>query len=120
MAECEAALADLADHLDRGGAPVFDDSRWSPESWPREAEGIGWVEAARGALGHWVRVRAARIAAYQVIDASTWNLSPRDAGGRPGPVESALVGVPVADGTDPRPVLRVVNGFAPCVGCAAH
>ncbi|MCR9087672.1 MAG: nickel-dependent hydrogenase large subunit [Rhodobacteraceae bacterium] len=90
-------------------------------SLPREGIGEGLVEAARGALGHWVRIEGGRIAAYQIIAPTTWNFSPRDAAGVPGPLEAALVGAPVGDGEDtPLSVQHIVRSFDPCMVCTVH
>jgi len=62
------------------GKPVF-----TPYDMPANAEGIGMVEAMRGGLGHWMRMRAGRITHYQIITPSAWNCSPRDDEGRRGP-----------------------------------
>jgi Ni,Fe-hydrogenase I large subunit len=88
---------------------------------PQQAEGIGLVEAARGSLGHWLRIEHGKIASYQIIAPTTWNFSPRDAEGQPGALEQALVGLPVADG-DKNPVLvqHVVRSFDPCMVCTVH
>lgn len=88
---------------------------------PREGAGEGLVEAARGALGHWIRIEKGRIAGYQIVAPTTWNFSPRDAVGVPGPLEAALVGVPVAAGEDaPLAVQHVVRSFDPCMVCTVH
>jgi len=42
---------------------------------PQEAMGMGLVGAARSALGHWIDIKEGRIANYQVITPSTWNIS---------------------------------------------
>lgn len=86
---------------------------------PRTATGAGLVEAARGALGHWVRVENGRIAGYQIIAPTTWNFSPRDAAGVPGPLEAALEGVAV-EGPVPLAVQHVVRSFDPCMVCTVH
>ena len=92
-----------------------------PVSLPDEAEGVGLVEAARGALGHWIRIERGRIASYQIIAPTTWNFSPRDASGAPGPLEAALVGAPVAAGEDtPVSVQHIVRSFDPCMVCTVH
>ena len=62
---------------------------------PDEASGVGLVEAARGSLGHWLSIRRGRIERYQIIAPTTWNFSPRDSAGQPGPLEQALIGTPV-------------------------
>ncbi|WP_246849412.1 nickel-dependent hydrogenase large subunit [Rubellimicrobium arenae] len=86
-----------------------------------DGEGAGLVEAARGTLGHWVRIERGRIAAYQIVAPTTWNFSPRDAGGVPGPVEAALVGAPVGEGeVAPLAVQHIVRSFDPCMVCTVH
>lgn len=88
---------------------------------PQEAEGEGLVEAARGALGHWLSVRRGRIHGYQIVAPTTWNFSPRDAQGTPGALEQALVGAPAAEGEDaPLAVQHIVRSFDPCMVCTVH
>lgn len=88
---------------------------------PAEAESVGLVEAARGALGHWLTIRRGRIHNYQIIAPTTWNFSPRDAAGRPGALERALAGIPVGeDGKAPVAVQHVVRSFDPCMVCTVH
>lgn len=88
---------------------------------PDRAEGAGLVEAARGALGHWLKVEDGRIANYQIIAPTTWNFSPRDANGQPGPLETALKGAKVRDGeTEPIAVQHIVRSFDPCMVCTVH
>jgi Ni,Fe-hydrogenase I large subunit len=93
----------------------------APDPLPRDAEGSGRIEAARGALGHWLKLRDGRIAGYQIIAPTSWNFSPRDAAGTPGALEQALVGAPVADG-EPTPVAvqHIVRSFDPCMVCTVH
>ncbi|HEY4485696.1 MAG TPA: nickel-dependent hydrogenase large subunit, partial [Nitrospiria bacterium] len=64
---------------------------------PDRAQGVGLWEAPRGALGHWNQIEAQRLANYQVITPTCWNISPRDENGVKGPIEQALIGTPVAD-----------------------
>ena len=88
---------------------------------PEAAEGAGLLEAARGSLGHWLRVEGGKIASYQIIAPTTWNFSPRDAQGVPGPLEAALVGAPVEPGEDsPVSVQHIVRSFDPCMVCTVH
>lgn len=88
---------------------------------PRQGAGVGLVEAARGALGHWLRIEGGQIAGYQIIAPTTWNFSPRDAHGVPGPLEAALVGATVAPGEDtPLAVQHIVRSFDPCMVCTVH
>ncbi len=106
--------------------------RWARALQPREpfcldsqspdsGRGVGLVEAARGGLGHWLAVADGRIANYQIIAPTTWNFSPRDEAGTPGPLEQALVGTPVGDGEKtPVAVQHVVRSFDPCMVCTVH
>jgi hydrogenase large subunit len=91
---------------------------------PAEGEGAGLSEAARGALGHWLRVEGGRIAHYQIIAPTSWNFSPRDAAGVPGALEMALVGAPVEADARGRgrsvAVRHIVRSFDPCMVCTVH
>jgi len=87
---------------------------------PDSGEGVGLNDVPRGALGHWVKVKDKKIANYQYVVPSTWNLSPRDAKGKMSPVEEALIGTPVADPKQPLEILRTVHSFDPCIACAVH
>jgi Ni,Fe-hydrogenase I large subunit len=93
-----------------------------PASFPPDVSGAGrgLLEAPRGALGHWCLLEAGKIAGYQIVAPTTWNASPRDDGGRPGPLERALEGLAVADVANPVEALRVVRSFDPCLQCAVH
>jgi len=87
---------------------------------PYEAEGVGLTEAARGALGHWVKIRGGRIERYEAVVPTTWNASPLDAVGQHGALEAALLGIEVPDADNPLPVVRVIHSFDPCLACAVH
>ncbi len=116
----EGWLAELRENLARGNLAVADVTKWPASVWP--AQSIGWSlgEAPGGALGHWVRIDGERIGRYEIVDASSWNCSPRDSQGRRGACEEALVGTPVADPTRPLEILRTVHSFDPCLACAVH
>ena len=113
-------LADLRTNLGTGDVAIADITYWDPGSWPDEARGFSLGEGPRGTVAHWVTIRDKVVADYQVIDASTWNLSPRDGSGNRGPLEAALASTPLSDPKRPLEALRVVHSFAPCAGCAAH
>jgi hydrogenase large subunit len=113
-------LQELTANLATGDLAVADLSGWDPGTWPSEARGWSLGEGPRGALGHWVTIRDRRIDQYQVVDATTWNGSPRDAAGRRGALEEALIGTPIADPARPLEVLRTVHSFDPCAACAVH
>lgn len=92
-----------------------------PAPLPDEGQGAGLSEAARGALGHWLTVHQGKLANYQIVAPTSWNFSPRDAGGTPGALEQALQGLPVADGDrNPVAVQHVVRSFDPCMVCTVH
>ena len=116
----EGWLDELADNMGRGELRIHDNSKWSPESWPKDCTGAGFHEAPRGALGHWVHIVDGEIANYQCVVPSTWNAGPRDATGQPGPYEQALVGNPVADPEQPLEILRTIHSFDPCMACGVH
>ena len=85
-----------------------------------DGEGTGFWEAPRGALYHSEKVKDGKITDYQIIIPSTWNLAPHDPDGNYGPMEQALIGVPVADIEKPINALRTVHSFDPCTACAVH
>ena len=87
---------------------------------PDEAMGMGLVDGARGALGHWIEIKDKKIANYQCVVPSTWNLCPRDDKGQPGPVEQALIGTKIKDENNPFEIGRIVRSFDPCLACAIH
>jgi len=82
-------------------------------------EGVGMREAPRGALGHWMRAKDGKVENYQVIAPTTWNVSPRDSNGTPGPLEEALVGTPITK-DDQWEVIRVIHSFDLCLACTVH
>ena len=83
-------------------------------------EGSGFWEAPRGALYHSEKVKDGKIEGYQIIIPSTWNLAPINGAGDHGPLEQALIGVPVEDIEMPINALRTVHSFDPCTACAVH
>ncbi len=94
---------------------------WIPWKIPNTCTGKGLVEAARGALGHWVRIKDYLIESYQVITPTTWNASPRDNMGKKGPLEEALTNTLITNKSDPSiDILRVIRAFDPCMACAVH
>ena len=89
--------------------------------FPQEAQGFGLVEAARGSLGHWIKIKHGRILNYQIIAPTTWNFSPRDNDGNPGALEIALEGATLRAGEkEPVSVQHIVRSFDPCMVCTVH
>ena len=109
------------DRIKTGDTRTFEGGKWEPSSWPRKSQGYGFLDAPRGALGHWVQIEDGKIARYQCVVPSTWNCSPRDQQGQMGPYEAALVdNHPLADPEQPLEILRTIHSFDPCIACAIH
>jgi len=87
---------------------------------PEKAAGMGLVCGPRGALGHWIQIEDGKIANYQCVVPTTWNASPRDDNGQPGPIEQALIGTKIRDEENPFEIVRIVRSFDPCLACAVH
>ncbi|MCM8829251.1 MAG: nickel-dependent hydrogenase large subunit, partial [Candidatus Omnitrophica bacterium] len=87
---------------------------------PQESRGVGLTEGARGAVGHWMSIKDKKIAHYQVISPTTWNCSPEDDMGNPGPLEQALTGLRLKDENQPVEALRVIRSFDPCLACSVQ
>ncbi len=85
-----------------------------------EGEGFGLAGAARGGLGHWVKIREGKIAHYQIITPTAWNLSPRDSNDVRGPAEEALMGTEVRDPANPVELGHVIRSFDACLVCTVH
>ncbi|HMA43712.1 MAG TPA: nickel-dependent hydrogenase large subunit [Gemmatimonadales bacterium] len=111
----------LVANIKNGDTLTFDDSKWDPARWPDKAQGYGYLDAPRGALGHWVQIEDQKIARYQCVVPSTWNCSPRDGKGVPGPYEAALMDHhPLVDPERPIEILRTIHSFDPCMACGVH
>ena len=110
----------LIANLKAGDTVTANTKNWEPASWPTEAKGVGFVEAPRGALGHWIKIKDKKTESYQIVVPSTWNASPKDSEGKHGAYEAALIGTKMADGTKPVEILRTIHSFDPCLACATH
>jgi Ni,Fe-hydrogenase I large subunit len=113
-------LDELEDNMQRGDLEIHNGAMWEPNTWPADATGWGTTEAPRGALGHWVHIQNGKIRNYQAVVPTTWNGSPRDATGRRGVWEEALIGTRVANPEEPLEVIRTIHSFDPCMACAVH
>lgn len=113
-------LRELVANLAQGDLALVNLDAWDATRSPSGASGFGLAEGPGGAVGHWLSIADGRIAAYQIVDGSTWNASPRDNRGRPGACEQALLGTPIADPARPLEALRTVHSFALCAACAVH
>jgi hypothetical protein len=61
-----------------------------------------------------------KIANYQAVVPSTWNVGPRDVNGQAGPCEAALEGHALHDPEQPVEILCTIHSFDPCIACAVH
>ena len=112
---------DLVANIKSGDTRTFNETLWEPSSWPNECQGAGFMEAPRGALGHWIVIKDQKIDNYQAIVPSTWNAGPRDAAGQAGAYEAALQDDhTLADTQQPLEILRTIHSFDPCIACAVH
>ena len=111
----------FVNRIKSGDTQTFTKNKWEPESWPAQAQGYGYLDAPRGALGHWVKIENGRIARYQCVVPSTWNAGPRDPQGIAGPYEAALTdNHPLVDPERPIEILRTIHSFDPCMACGVH
>ncbi len=110
----------LTANVARGDFRTHNATMFDPASWPSTAQGVGFTEAPRGALGHWLTIDSTRIANYQCVVPTTWNAAPRDQRGQGGAYEMSLVGHQLALPNQPLELLRTIHSFNPCMACAVH
>ena len=110
----------LIANIKAGQTATANIDNWEPKTWPVECKGVGYCEAPRGALGHWIRIKNAKIDNYQCIVPTTWNAGPRDGKSQIGAYEAALMNTPMAKPDEPLEILRTIHSFDPCLACATH
>jgi hydrogenase large subunit len=111
----------LTANIKAGDTRTFNEALWEPSSWPKEARGVGFTEAPRGSLAHYVVIKDRKIDNYQAVVPSTWNAGPRDPQGQPGAYEAALEdNHELHDPQQPVEILRTIHSFDPCIACAVH
>ncbi len=86
----------------------------------KEYKGVGMGDVPRGMLSHWVRIKNGVVSNYQAVVPSTWNAGPIDSKGVKGPYEADLVGLKIADITQPLEIIRIIHSYDPCIACAVH
>ncbi len=111
---------DLVAEISAGNTDTFNGEKWEPHTWPANAQGFGYMEAPRGALGHWIVIQNGKIENYQMVVPTTWNGSPQDHLGQPGAYEASLVGTKLEKPEWPLEILRTIHSFDPCMACAVH
>lgn len=110
----------LVANIKAGDLTTANVDKWEPSTWPKEAKGVAPVEAPRGALAHWVKIKDTKIDSYQCVVPTTWNAGPRDAKGQIGAYEASLLNTPMANPAQPLEILRTIHSFDPCLACATH
>ncbi len=110
----------LIANIKAGDESTANIEKWDPETWPKSAKGVGFTEAPRGALGHWIVIKNGKIKNYQCVVPTTWNGSPRDAAGNIGAFEAALMDTKVEVADQPLEILRTLHSFDPCLACSTH
>jgi hydrogenase large subunit len=125
--ECTWAAHKLKDEFNKlvanikaGDINTANMANFEPSTWKKSAQGVGFVEAPRGALAHWIDIEDKKIKNYQCVVPTTWNASPRDPAGKIGAYEAALLDTPMHDPGQPLEILRTVHSFDPCLACATH
>ena len=117
----QAWYDNLITNIKAGDTRTFNETLWEPSSWPKQARGVGFMEAPRGGLAHWIVIENEKISNYQAVVPSTWNAGPRDGQGQPGPYEAALEdNHELHDPKQPIEILRTIHSFDPCIACAVH
>ena len=111
----------LMANIKAGDLAVHNEEMWDPSTWPKECKGVGFMEAPRGGLAHYIRIKDKKIDNYQAVVPSTWNAGPRDPSGQPGAYEAALMdNHQLAIPDQPLEIQRTIHSFDPCIACAVH
>ena len=116
----KAEYQKLLASIKAGDTATANMDNFEPKTWKKSAQGYGFVEAPRGALGHWIDIEDKKIKNYQCVVPTTWNASPRDPSGKIGAYEAALLDTPMHDPELPLEILRTIHSFDPCLACATH
>ncbi len=110
----------LMANIKAGDLATANVDKWEPSSWPKAVKGVGFTEAPRGALAHWIKIKDTKIENYQCVVPTTWNGSPRDHRGNIGAFEASLMNTKVARAEEPVEILRTIHSFDPCLACSTH
>ncbi len=110
----------LIANVKAGDLATANTEKFDPSTWPAEVKGVGFTEAPRGALAHWVRIKDTKIDNYQCVVPTTWNGSPRDNEGNIGAFEASLMDTKMERPEEPVEILRTLHSFDPCLACSTH
>ncbi|GKT11764.1 MAG: quinone-reactive Ni/Fe-hydrogenase large subunit [Thiomicrorhabdus sp.] len=118
---CDVIFSSVSELIEN--IKYYNEETWTKydfDALPTSTKGCAILEVPRGTLSHFIRIENAKVANYQAVVPTTWNASPKDANGKRGPYEEAIVGLHLADPQQPLEVLRAVHSFDPCLACAVH
>ena len=110
----------LVVNIKSGDTRVAHTEKWDPKTWPKEAKGVGFYEAPRGALSHWIVIKDGKIANYQAVVPTTWNACPRDDAAGHGAYEMSMMDTTVKNPEQPLEIVKAVRSFDPCMACSTH
>ncbi len=120
-AETQSYFLDkLIANIKNGDVATANTAKFDPKTWPDEVKGVGFTEAPRGALAHWIRIKGGKIENYQCVVPTTWNGTPRDNEGNIGTFEASLLDTKVERAEEPVEILRTLHSFDPCLACSTH
>lgn len=85
-----------------------------------DGSGFGLIQAARGALGHWLTIKDGKIDRFQIITPTAWNASPKDSSGTPGHWEKSVLGLSLGDPDNPVEIGHIVRSHDACLVCTVH
>ncbi|MFC4348586.1 nickel-dependent hydrogenase large subunit [Kordiimonas lipolytica] len=110
----------LIANIKAGDTATANTENFDPKTWPKEVKGVGFTEAPRGALAHWIKIKDTKIDNYQCVVPTTWNGSPRDKEGNIGAFEASLMNTKMERAEEPVEILRTLHSFDPCLACSTH
>ena len=90
----------------------------------RITKGIGFTEAPRGAVRHWLTQKSRKTLNLQIHAPTTVNVSPQDKWGM-SPFEQSAANTWVTEEVEPNKwegldYMRSIRSFDPCLACAVH
>lgn len=90
----------------------------------RITRGVGFTEAPRGTVRHWLVQKGGKILNVQIHAPTTGNVSPRDKWGM-SPFEQSAANTYVTEEVDSEhwqglDYVRTIRSFDPCLACAVH
>ncbi|MCE4629338.1 MAG: nickel-dependent hydrogenase large subunit [Desulfurococcales archaeon] len=90
----------------------------------RITRGVGFTEAPRGTVRHWMVQKSGKVLNIQIHAPTTGNVSPFDDYGR-SPFEQSIVNSYITEEVSPDQwtgldLVRAIRSFDPCIACAAH